>query len=163
MRHTAEPLNDTEFIDFGELPDSINNLLQRGVVAYRHDRPFADSLFRQAMLLAPQQLPVYYCLYKIHTYQGNLDQALAIAEAGLREAGRQAGWGGKLSDWQPVPAGLTGPGRFAIYTLKALAFIHLRRGERDEACRVLEELSRLDPCGTVGWPVIAELARGSNA
>ncbi len=162
MRHRAEPLPDAEFIDFGELTESINDLLQRGVVAYRHDRSLADSLFREAMLLAPQQLPVYYCLYKIHTYQGNLDQALTIAEAGLREAASQAGWTGDFTDWPPTPAGLACPGRFAIYTLKALAFIRLRRGENEEACRVLDELSRLDPSGSVGWPVIAELARGSN-
>jgi hypothetical protein len=41
---------------------------------------------------APTELPTYFCLYKIHTYQGHLDQALAIAERGLREAARQAGW-----------------------------------------------------------------------
>ena len=79
---------DTEFINFGELPEKVNELLQLGVIAYRRDRPAADRLFRQALELAPDQLPTYYCLYKIHTYQGNLDEAVGIAQAALREAAR---------------------------------------------------------------------------
>jgi tetratricopeptide (TPR) repeat protein len=151
---------DAEFIDFGELPDQVDALLQQGVSAYRHDKTEADSLFHQALALAPGELPTYYCLYKIHTYQGNLDRALAIAEAGLQEAARQAGWSADHRTWEPVPAALTGPGRFALYTLKALAFIRLRRLEREQADVLLQELSRLDPAGCVGWSVIADLARG---
>jgi hypothetical protein len=53
-----------------------------------------------------------------------------------------------------------GPGRFALYTLKALAFIHLRRNDRDQANKLLAALRRLDPTGAVGWPVVAALAEG---
>jgi tetratricopeptide (TPR) repeat protein len=160
MPHTIEPLADRELIDFGDLPEAINNLLQRGVAAYRNDPSVADSLFRQALALAPQQLPIYYCLYKIHTYQGNLDQALVVAEAGFEEAARQAGLSADYRSWL-WPSAFPGDAeRFALYTLKALAFIHLRRSERDKAFRILTELSRLDPSGTVGWRVVADLAHG---
>jgi tetratricopeptide (TPR) repeat protein len=130
------------------------------VAAYRHDPSLADALFREALATAPQQLPIYFCLYKIHTYWGNLDQALAVAEAGLKEAASQAGWGEDPRHWRPEPQLHSGPVRFALYTLKALAFIRLRRGESEEARQVLQELSRLDPSGAVGWPVVADLARG---
>jgi hypothetical protein len=40
-------LNDPDLINFGELPEAINALLQQGVAAYRHDRARAKRLFRQ--------------------------------------------------------------------------------------------------------------------
>jgi hypothetical protein len=76
----TELLFERETIDFGDLPDDIDDLLQQGVAAYRHDRPQAERLFRQALAAAPTELPIYFCLYKIHTYQGRLDEAQAAAE-----------------------------------------------------------------------------------
>jgi hypothetical protein len=149
-------------INFGDIDPAVDALLQRGVAAYRRDRSLADRLFREALAAAPQELPVYLCLYKIHTYQGSLDEALHIAERGLQEAARQAGYGPDWRDWQPHAGMTDGPGRFALYTLKALAFIHLRRDERASADSILGVLARLDPEGHVGWPVIAALAQGLN-
>lgn len=152
------PKADDDLIDFGDLPEAVNSLLQQGVAAYRRDRSAADRLFRQALAAAPEQLPIYFCLYKIHTYQGNLDEALAAAETGMKQAARQAGWSPDWRDWQPQASGPDKPGQFALYTLKALAFICLRRNEPDQARRMLDRLSRLDPTGAVGWPVVAALA-----
>jgi hypothetical protein len=45
--------------------------------------------------------------------------------------------------------------------MKALAFIHLRRGEHERAQHVLGRLAELDPRGLVGWPVVAELVAGA--
>jgi hypothetical protein len=151
---------DPEVINFGDLPEPINALLQRGVGAYRRDKARADQLFREALAADPAQLPTYYCLYKIHTYQGNLDEALIAARSGLKEAAAQAGWPGDWRAWRPEPQVPDGPGRFALYTLKALAFIRLRRDERPEASEILDALRRLDPAGSVGWPVIADLMQG---
>lgn len=147
-----------KLIDFGALPEDIDNLVQRGVAAYRTDRAEADRLFRAALDAGPEHLPLYFCLYKIHTYQGSLDCALEAAEAGLREAARQAGWDDDYRTWTPPDARVDGPARFALYTLKALAFIRLRRDEPSEARDALEHLARLDPTGSVGWPVVADLA-----
>lgn len=88
---------ESDPVNFGALPEAINNLLQQGVVAYRRDPLRADALFREALALAPNALPTYFCLYKIHTYQGNLDAAQAAAESGLSQAARQAGWGPRLA------------------------------------------------------------------
>ncbi|MBI4723543.1 MAG: hypothetical protein HY765_00485, partial [Rhodomicrobium sp.] len=75
---------EEDLINFGDVPEATNALLQKGVLAYRSDRPKADLLFREALAADPGQLPVYYCLYKIYTYQGRLEEALAVAGAGLR-------------------------------------------------------------------------------
>jgi hypothetical protein len=155
-------LSDSDAINFGDLPDAINSLLQQGVAAYRHDHALADRLFRQAKTAAPEQLPVYFCLYTIHTYQGNLDMAVAAAEDGLGVAARQAGWSTNWRDWSAQSVIPDGAGRFALYTLKALAFIHLRRSERAQALEILDALRELDPAGVVGWPVVAALAEGTS-
>lgn len=155
-----QPLFERETINFGDLPEEIDDLLQQGVAAYRRDRAEAERLFRQALAVAPSELPTYFCLYKIHTYQGHLDEAQAAAEDGLKEAARQAGWDPDWRQWKPQAVLADGAGRFALYTLKALAFIHLRQDRLHEAQQMLASLQRLDPAGAVGWPVVAALADG---
>jgi tetratricopeptide (TPR) repeat protein len=156
----VEVLSQPDAINFGDLPEAINALLQQGVSAYRTDHRRADRLFRQALAAAPAELPTYFCLYKIHTYQGNLDEAQAAAESGLEEAARQAGWSEDWREWQPQAVLPDGAGRFALYTLKALAFIHLRQDKPEQTHRILDRLRHLDPTGAVGWPVVAALADG---
>lgn len=156
----TELLGELDLINFGDLPEAIDTLLQQGVAAYRHDRSHADRLFRQALTAAPKELPIYFCLYKIHTYQGNLDEAQIAAENGLKEAASQAGWPLHWRQWQPQAVLPDGPGRFALYTLKALAFIHLRQNNPRQAGEMLDALKQLDPAGAVGWPVVAALAEG---
>lgn len=151
---------EPDLIDFGDLPEEINSLLQQGVKAYRQDQGQADRLFRKALEIDPSELATYFCLYKIHTYQGNLDQALQAAEAGLLEATAQAGWDRDWRNWQMRRAPTDGPGRFALYTLKALAFIHLRKDDPETASAMLQALRVFDPSGSTGWTVIAALAEG---
>jgi tetratricopeptide (TPR) repeat protein len=153
-------LLEQDKINFGELPGDVDALLQQGVAAYRRDPERADQLFRQALAAAPTLLPIYFCLYKIHTYQGNLDEAQGFAECAVREAADQAGWDSDWRKWRPEQASLEGAGRFALYTLKALAFIHLKKNDLPRARRLLRTLKQLDPTGSVGWPVIAALADG---
>ena len=159
-RRVSVPTVESDPINFGELPTEINTLLQQGVIAYRSDHERADELIRQALAAAPTQLPIYFCLYKIHTYSGNLEKAQTIAERGLREAAHQAGWSADWRDWTPQPLLPDGAGRFALYTLKALAFVHLRQNQRQQAREMLERLKAVDPTGAVGWPVVAALADG---
>jgi hypothetical protein len=149
-----------DVVNFGELSPEINALLQQGVVAYRSDRAKADQLFKEALARTPQELPPYYCLYKIHTYMGSLDYAAEVAALGMKEAARQAGWTEDPRAW-PAPADAQdGPARFALYTLKALSFIELKRGDRAKSDEYLQILSETDPQGSVGWKVIQELSSG---
>lgn len=160
-RATTEKAGD-DAIDFGDVSDAVNEILQRGVALNRHDRVAADSAFREALALDPRQLPTYFCLYKIHTYSGNLDAARDAAEGGMREAARQANLSPDWHLWNPAEISLDGPGRFALYTLKALAFIHLRRGERDAARALLDGLARLDPTDAVGASVVDAIWHGAG-
>jgi hypothetical protein len=152
---------EAEGVDFGTLPGPVDTLLQQGVVAYRSDRARADRLFRQALDIAPEALAAYLCLYKIHTYMGNLETARTAALDGMREAARQAGWPSDPKSWPKGQSNTDGPARFALFTLKALSFIELKRGDRAAADGLLKVLSVVDPAGSVGWPVIASLAEGA--
>ncbi len=159
-RSGDNPFSEADPISFGTVSEEINEVLRQGVVAHRTDPAAADRLFREALVADPTALPTYFCLYKIHTYTGDLDEAKAIAEAGLAEGARQAGWGGDWRQWRCPNRTPEGAGRFALYTLKALAFIHLRRQETEAARAMLEALAKLDPEGVVGWPIVAALADG---
>lgn len=152
---------DADAVNFGELDPKTNELLQQGVVAYRTDREKADSLFKQALALTPEELAPYYCLYKIHTYMGSLDYAADVAAEGMKQASRQAGWPSDPAAWPAQVDAQNGPARFALYTLKVLSFIELKRGHSETAKEYLDILSRADPQGSVGWKVIEELAQGS--
>jgi hypothetical protein len=153
-------LANADVVNFGDVSPEINELLQQGVVAYRSDRAKADRLFKEALSRTPQELPPYYCLYKIHTYMGSLDYAAEVATQGMQEAARQAGWPLDPEQW-PAPADAQdGPARFALYTLKALSFIELKRGDDATSSAYLRILARTDPGGSVGWKVIQELASG---
>lgn len=149
-------------IDFGDVLPEVNEILQRGVALYRHDPAGADLAFREALALRPDALPTYLCLYKIHTYQGNLDEALGIAHAGLTEAARQAGLDPDWTTWKPgqISEDVASPDHFALFTLKALAFIHLRRDENEMSRRFLGKIAELGAMETVGGTVIAALADG---
>jgi hypothetical protein len=151
-----------DLVNFGEILPEVNEILQKGVALYRRDRNAADLAFREALALAPDALPTYFCLYKVHTYQGNLDEALTLAQAGLAEAARQAGLAADWTQWRPGQIGgeINGPARFALYTLKALAFIHLRRGEPEQSQRLLDKLTELGALTVVGGSVIADLSKG---
>jgi tetratricopeptide (TPR) repeat protein len=152
-------LNEPTTVSFGDLPAEVEELLRQGVVALRRDGERAGQFFREALALAPDALPVYYCLFKAQTRVGQFDDAAAIARQGMEEAARQAGWSLDPGEW-PEAEALKGPGRFAVFTLKALSFIELKRGNRETALANLSHLARLDPSGGVGWPVVQALAEG---
>ena len=154
-------IRQVDLVDFGDAPPAVNDLLQQGVSLSRHDRVAADHKFREALALDPSALASYFCLYKIHAYGGRLDEALAIAEAGLSEAVRQAGLPGDWASWTPadLETAQPAPTRFALYTLKAVAFIRLRRGEAAETRRRLDKLAELGASEGIGAGVVADLMR----
>ncbi len=92
---------------------------------------------------------------------GSLDAARAAALDGLREAARQAGWSRDPRLWPKDQSHAAGPARFALFSLKALSFIELKRGDRAAADALLDILAAVDPAGSVGWPVVAALSLGA--
>ena len=114
-------------------------------------------------LTAPQSLAAYYLLYKFHAGRRELDEAQHAAYLGLKAAARAAALD---EDWQAVQPGdanftTPGPARFWLFTLKALAFISLRRGEREVAVALIAQMRRLDPVDQLGFGVVEGLLQQS--
>ena len=63
------------------------------------------------------------------------------------------------ADWSCVDA----PQHFYLFSLKALAFIRLRRGKKKESLSLLAKLHELDPLDSVGSSVIRDLASAVGA
>jgi tetratricopeptide (TPR) repeat protein len=121
----------------------------------------AETLLKAAQHADPHCLAVYFALYKFYFYRGRLIEAERAALDGLAVAAAQ---GRFASDWEILHTGsadwtrATGPVRFYLFSLKALAFIRLRRGRTTEAAAILAKLAELDPTDQVGGSVIRSLA-----
>jgi len=147
----------------GEAPAEIAVLLERAMQSYA-DGPQAEDLLLQAHRQAPDALPVYFSLYKYYFYKGNLEQAEMAARMALVAAAMQGDFD---SDWQRLEADAgdwtdhAAPAHFYLFSLKALAFIRLRRGDADESAAILAKLAELDPGDSVGASVIRSIAQGA--
>jgi len=115
---------------------------------------------------APSCLPVYYLLYKLHAGRRELARAERAALLGLVQAGLQSDLPGdvELILTTPLPSVdfmTTGPARFWLFTLKALAFIRMRSGRIQQARQLLDFIARCDPKHSVGSDVILALLRAT--
>ena len=84
---------------------------------------------------------------------------LAIARA-CAQCGLDPDWdrlGPESADWGAAD----GPARILLYSLKALAFIRLRREDPAGAGAILDALARIDPQDRIGAGVVRALADGS--
>lgn len=146
----------------GEVPASVQHLIDAARGAPRAE---AGAALWTAVLTAPQCLPPYYLLYKFHASQGELDQAHEVARKALAVAARQASID---LDWRSVQPGdadfmTTGPARFWLFTLKALAFISVRRGERAIALELVNKLRTIDTGDRIGFGVVEALLAQSRS
>jgi hypothetical protein len=144
----------------GAVPPAVADWLAQAVAAY-HNTERAEFLLCTAQALAPDCLPVYFAMYKFYFYKLMLPQAEEVALQALDLAARQGGFSPDWprldacsTDWQRVDA----PQHFYLFTLKALAFIRLRRGQAEDSQAILAKLQELDPLDTVGASVIRDLA-----
>ena len=146
--NTLDNTDDT--LDFGALPPEVDRLLQRGVVAHFSDPAQAEVDFLAAIAIMPEALPAHRCLVKHYNRTRQFDSAYAATQAWLDEAVRQAQLSGDWRQWQAAPG-------YALAALKALSFIHLRRGETVEASGIIQHLQRLDIDDAVGSSVVVAL------
>lgn len=146
--NTLDNTDDT--LDFGALPPEVNRLLQRGVVAHFSDPAQAEADFLAAIAIMPEALPAHRCLVKHYNRTRQFESAHAATQAWLSEAVRQAQLPGDWRQWQAAPG-------YALAALKALSFIHLRRGETTEAGGIIQHLQRLDIDDAVGSSVVVAL------
>lgn len=145
-----------------DMPPEIDAILQEAVILYE-DTERAEAMLEKAHAMAGGRLEVYVALYKFYFYKNRIDDAEAIALKALNEAARQGGFSAEWhtlttesAQWTPAPDAQ----RFFLYTLKALAFVNLRKGNNAIADALLNKLQELDPRDQVGGSVIRDLALG---
>ncbi|NYZ13224.1 hypothetical protein HL658_11730 [Azospirillum sp. RWY-5-1] len=146
---------------FGDVPEHVDERLQAAVQA-RGNAAECEALLWEAHRLAPRVLPVFYALYKFYFNRKRLDEAERVALVALDVAAQQIGI---PADWRQLTAASAdwtaeGPQRFFLFTMKALAFITLRRDRLPDALAILAKLAEIDPGDQVGHGVIAAMARG---
>lgn len=144
------------------MSEEVNRLLQAAVVSCRADKLQAEALFLQALSHDKHCLQVYFALYKFYFYQARLNEAEMYVLLGLEEAASQAGFPGDYrllyrdkSKWD-LYANETS--LFYLYSLKALAFIKLRKSESVHARTILNIIKALDPEDRSGASVIMDLS-----
>jgi hypothetical protein len=120
----------------------------------------SSQALRQAELIAPEQIEVLIARYKFHFYQGETETAEKLALKALKLAAEQGDFDQDWNQLQPQSTDWNdprAPGRFYLYSLKALAFIRLRQNALEEAQSILKALARLDPLDQIGADVIRDL------
>lgn len=146
-----------------EVPPRVAALLAEAGAAYA-DAERTETLLRAAQHTDPQSLPAWFALYKFYFYCHRLPEAERVTLEALAVAAAQGGFD---ADWERLHGGsadwaaATGPARFYLFSLKALAFIRLRLGRVAESAALLAKLAELDPADRVGGSVIRSLAVSS--
>lgn len=166
MVTAAQALDQGAFYASSDVPAAVADCLRNAAAAYA-DTATAEPLLRQAQALAPDCLTVYFALYKFYFYKRRLQDAEHVARLGLETAARLGGIDADWTrltpasgmDWQQPDS----PQHFYLFSLKALAFIRLRLGERDDSLAILDKLAELDPLDRVGASVIRALAGGNSS
>lgn len=153
-----------EFL-FAQQPGSpALSVLNRAMRNY-DDAEFAEQLLWRAHSLDGECLHVYFALYKFYFYRKQFDAAERVVREGLVIAARLGGFSELIDQLTPLSAdwsSVHGAQHFFLFSLKALAFIRLRQGEREHSDRILAKLRELDPSDAVGGSVIRELATASG-
>jgi len=125
------------------------------------DRQRTEELLLAAQKLDPSCLSVYRALYKLYAAQRRLPEAEREILSSLRVASELCG---VSQEWRSLQASSvdwsdpSGPARFVLWGLKALAFVWLRQGRVREAEALLDKLAELDPIDGAGGSVVRAIA-----
>lgn len=155
-----EPAGDATVLFGGEASPVITQLLQEAAAVYQQTSR-AEAILWSAQAIDPACLPVYFALYKFYFYKLRLEDAEKVALMGLNSAALQ---GGFPADWSCLSltdanwSSGVGAQHFYLFTLKALAFIRLRLGKKEDSLALLEKLNILDPRDSIGSSVIRDIA-----
>lgn len=144
----------------GSLEGPVVDLLNQANEAWAETEK-AEAFLIEAQRLAPQALPVYFSMYKFYFYKGQLQQAESTVRSALKTASALGGFNEEWSLQTHESASWAvhdSPAHFYLFSLKALAFIRLRRGDHESCHAILAKLKILDPQDTIGSGVIATIA-----
>ena len=145
----------------GAVSSAVREMLHRAVAAHGDER---SALLWTALSMEPHCLATTYALYKHHAGRREFEAAERAAWRGLAEAALAAGL---PQDWRAAPAPLppavrdSTAGGFWLFTLKALAFIHLRTQRHDQARELLAQLQACHPQAGNGADVTAALLQAT--
>ncbi|WP_260400568.1 tetratricopeptide repeat protein [Paraburkholderia tropica] len=114
----------------------------------------ALGLLERARAIAPAHPAPLIALYRFHFYGHRLADARAVGEDALSIARSVLG-----ADFGRVPPSrdavrYDAAERFYLFTLKGLAYLHMRQGELASAQTLLAELRSLDPEDQVGGALL---------
>lgn len=123
--------------------------------ALRDQPEKALPLLERARAMAPRHPVPLIAIYRFHFYGHALEKARAAGEDALAVA--RSALGPNFGDVVPPESATLGDAavRFYLFTLKGLAYLHLRLGELEEAKRMLGELRRLDPQDHLGGGLLS--------
>ena len=137
----------------------VARLLEEARSSYQRPN-HVEAVLWSAHALDPACLAVYYGLYKFYFRRSRLEDAERVVSTGLVEAARQSGLS---SDWRTLAHDASrwgepdAPQHFYLFSLKALAFIRLRRGATADAGQILDKLAEIDPGDCIGTSVVRAL------
>ncbi|MBB2932232.1 hypothetical protein [Paraburkholderia silvatlantica] len=122
------------------------------------DRPDeAVALLERARADAPGHPAPLIALYRFHFYGHRLAQACSAGEEALAVARRALGAGFGAIPPTGDAVRYDAAVRFYLFTLKGLAYLQLRLGERQAARARLAELRWLDPDDVLGGALLAHV------
>lgn len=155
----TELATDSQELFGGDAPEHIRTLIEQ---ARSCPRERSAALLWAAVEADPVCLPPYYLLYKLHAGRREWTEAERAARLGLAAAGSLCGLpqGAALPSTEALSAArfaINGPARFWLFTLKALAFISLRRGQTAQASELIGWIEACDPTHSVGSDVTRAL------
>jgi len=122
----------------------------------------AEQPLLEALRLAPESLNVIVAVYRFYYYQHRLEDALQIAVCSLAITARRLNipfdWAQLTEEHMQVDSANVALLRFHLLSLKAMAFLLLRLGRRDESVAILNKLVSLDEKNRLGAKDMLEFA-----
>ena len=149
------PLNGSDVV-----PLALQQLLNESLNVC-DDWERAEQLLLNARSSLPGRHEITVALYKMYAYSNRFDEALGLMNEVLCSSAVE---GGFAIDWRSLDLDSAawkdaqGVIRFYLYSMKAMGFVLLRKGEPKEAYQVLKKLQQLDPLDQVGGSVVLEMA-----
>lgn len=114
----------------------------------------ALALLERARAVAPDHPAPLIALYRFYFYGHRLAEARAVGEDALSIVKTVLGADFGVEPPSHDAVRYDAAVRFYLFTLKGLAYLHMRLGEFEPARELLDELRRLDPEDQVGGAVL---------
>lgn len=143
------------------LPEGVHELIED---AGRHyGQPEAEALLDRAAALAPDHLVVLVARYRYYFYQHRLTDAQAVVWHAIAVSGAPLGLPADGRHLAPDAVAAAARRsmtrtRFYLSSIKAAAYVKMRRGEIPAAIALLQTLVAIDDADRLGGKVLLDIA-----